>query len=136
MKEIYTFLAQHPEYTLKDIEGDYGWVHFILPVSSPRLDGGFYVVGQLTDWRLDDNSKMIYNDRLRSYISAIYLKQGYYNYQILFKSIGDDIGDESVIEGNHVETENEYNIFVYYRRQGELYDRLLGVSTITSRLSN
>ncbi len=37
MKEIYTFLAQHPEYTLKDIEGDY--------VKAARFNGETWFVG-------------------------------------------------------------------------------------------
>ncbi len=116
-------------------EGDYGWVHFILPASAPRLDGGFYIVGQLTDWYLNDNSKMTYLEQYNAYIAALYLKQGYYNYQVLFKAVNSTIGDESALEGNHVETENDYVIYVYYRRPGDIYDRLVGLTTINSRTS-
>ena len=31
------------------------------------------------------------------------------------------------IDGNFDETENEYNVIVYYRNYGERYDRVVGV---------
>jgi hypothetical protein len=42
------------------------------------------------------------------------------------------VGDVSFIEGTHYETENDYNIFVYYRKPGTLYDQLIAMQKINS----
>ena len=108
-----------------DIESDYAWVHFSFP-SPPLLDGAFYVVGALTDYRLNDFSRMNYNIETNRYELALYLKQGYYNYQILFQRSGELVGDEQFMEGNHFETQNEYMVMVYYRKPGNEHDSLIG----------
>ena len=112
------------------IEGDYGWVHFSLPANQLRVDGRFYIIGQLTNWTIDKASEMQWNTDKKAYEKALYLKQGYYNYQIVFVHTGTKIGDETVVEGTHFTTENEYHIFVYYRRFGDTFDRLVGFATV------
>ncbi|MBD98356.1 MAG: hypothetical protein CMO34_00800 [Verrucomicrobia bacterium] len=54
------------------------------------------------------------------------LKQGYYNYQYVFLPKGSEKGDEAMVEGTHAEAENDYYFFVYHRKIGEIYDRLIG----------
>lgn len=108
-----------------DTESDYAWVHFCFP-SDPYFDGTFYVVGALTDYLLSDFSRMNYNVKTNRYELALYLKQGYYNYQILFLHTGETIGDERPAEGNHFETKNEYLVTVYYRKPGNEHDSLIG----------
>ena len=41
--------------------------------------------------------------------------------------------DVTMIEGNHWETENEYNIMIYFRETGSLFDRLLNFTTLNSK---
>ena len=43
---------------------------------------------------------------------------------------GKDTGRTDVIEGNKYETRNLYTVYVYNRRPGERYDRLIGVYTL------
>ena len=38
--------------------------------------------------------------------------------------------DLKPIEGEHFQTENEYEIFVYYRAMGSRYDELIGYSVL------
>ena len=40
--------------------------------------------------------------------------------------------DETLLEGNHYETENDYTIYVYHRQMGTFYDQLIGVKKINS----
>ena len=54
------------------------------------------------------------------------LKQGYYNYQILYIPNGYTVGSYKEVEGNHSETQNYYNIYVYYREPGNDYDSFIG----------
>jgi hypothetical protein len=48
------------------------------------------------------------------------------------KDIRTGKADESLIEGNHWETENEYTVWVYWHEMGSLYDRLIAVQNISS----
>ena len=116
----------------QDIEADYAYVHFFLPYPEPETQGNFYVMGKLTDWRMTNTSKMTYNYKRFGYECKLYLKQGYYNYILVLSKDGKKAGDETVLEGSHWDTENDYTIFVYYRQVGEYYDKLVGVRKLNS----
>lgn len=115
-----------------DIEADYLWVHFSLPYDAPLVDGDLYVMGELTNWAFTKDAKLKYDYAQKTYKTALYLKQGYYNYEYLFLKNSETVGDVSFIEGTHYETENDYNIFVYYRKPGTLYDQLIAVKKLNS----
>ncbi len=112
------------------VESDYAWVHFYLPMRNPLEHGHLYVLGGLTDWQFTDQNRMNYNYGENAYELSLLLKQGVYNYQYAFLQENEGGADVSMIEGSHSQTENTYNIFVYYRRPGDLYDRLVGVSRV------
>jgi hypothetical protein len=115
-----------------DTEADYVWVEFFLPYPNAEADGNFYVLGKLTDWMLTKNSKMNYNTRRQGYECKLYVKQGFYNYTYVLKKDNGKGGDETITEGNHWDTENDYTIFVYHRQRGQYYDKLIAVRTINS----
>ena len=115
-----------------DIQADYAWVFFSLPMETPVSTGQLYLLGALTDWQINENSRLVYNPVKKAYQKALYLKQGYYNYIYVLKDFRNSIADESLIEGSHWETENEYTIFVYYRETGGLSDRLIAVQNLNS----
>ncbi|PKP37826.1 MAG: hypothetical protein CVT98_05645, partial [Bacteroidetes bacterium HGW-Bacteroidetes-15] len=107
------------------LEGEYVYVHFFLEYPAPLIDGDIFIMGALTDWNFDDNSKMKYNYNRKGYDATIYMKQGYYNYLYAFVENRQNVGDESFVEGQHYETENDYLILVYYREPGTFYDQLI-----------
>ena len=108
-----------------DLESDYAWVVFYLP-SQMRLDGSFYVWGELSDWYCTEQNKMNYDKRFGAYTTSLYLKQGFYDYMIMFMPSGYTLYETSIMEGNHSETNNTYHIYVYYRKPGNSYDSLIG----------
>lgn len=115
------------------IEAEYVWVNITLPMAQPWLDKSVYVVGQLTDWRLDSASRMDYNPKFKAYVKRILLKQGYYAYQLLvmgtmgrLEPMG-DISATETLEGDHMETPNTYTVFIYHREPSDRADRLLSV---------
>jgi hypothetical protein len=112
------------------IEADYAWVHFFMPWPALLSNGKFFVLGEVTRWRLDENSIMNYNFNRRGYEFKLFLKQGYYNYMIVFRENGKTAGNESLVEGAHWETENEYTIYFYFHETGTSYDRLIAATTI------
>ena len=116
----------------QDIEADYAYVDFFLPYPTPETQGNFYVMGKLTDWRMNSNSKMSYNYKRFGYECKLYLKQGYYNYIYVLSADGKKAGDETTTEGNHWDTENDYTILVYYRQVGVYYDQLIGIKKMNS----
>jgi hypothetical protein len=113
-------------------EADYAWVHFLLPYPAHISGATFHVLGDLASWQTDESSRLYFNPKYQGYQLSLLLKQGYYNYKYVLKETGRNIADESLIEGNHWETRNDYTIFVYYRETGALYDRLLTVGTINN----
>ena len=110
-----------------DLEADYFIVHFSLDYDKPLSDGNIYLEGEFTYDLFNDRSQMIYNPDTRRYEKTLFLKQGAYNYQYLYLPFGQTKATPSLIEGNYVDTKNEYLIKVYHRVQGERYDRLIGI---------
>ncbi len=115
------------------VGADYVYVHFSLAYPAPMIHGNIHIMGALTDWGFNNNSKMIYNYHTRAYEKVLLLKQGYYNYAYAFLENGKEAADMGLLEGNHSQTENDYAIYVYYRKPNELYDRLIGVKFLNSR---
>ncbi len=109
------------------VEADYVWVNFSLPVEKPFLDGSVHIVGELTQWQINDNSRMEWNNKYKAYTKRLYLKQGYYAYQLLFLPTGEKEALTSVIEGDHAVMQNNYTVYVYLRMPGSRYDRLVGL---------
>ena len=64
----------------------------------PYMNGNIYVVGDLTQWRMDEQSRMEYNPDLHAYQLRLLLKQGYYAYQLLFVPVGESEGLTSTLE--------------------------------------
>lgn len=111
---------------------DYSIVHFIFKAEDPWLDGNLYVQGDFSYGRLDERNKMTYNFEAKEYRADIILKNGGYNYQYIFKRIGETAGETDRVSYSHWQTENEYTVYVYYRKFGSQYDRLLSVITFNS----
>jgi len=118
----------------EETEGDYAWIHFSVPMVSPISGGNFYLFGQLTDWAYDKKFRLQYNFKTRAYEIQAYLKQGYYNYEYVFLQNNEKVADNTLIEGSHFETENDYIIYVYHRSMAGNFDRLIGVKHINSSL--
>lgn len=115
------------------LEAEYVWVNISLPMAQPMLEGNVYVVGQLTEWKLDSTSRMDYNPQYKAYVKRLLLKQGYYSYQLLVEKSKIQKIEESKsrrLEGDHWETPNEYTIYVYQREPGDRADRLVSVKRI------
>ncbi|MDE7412413.1 MAG: DUF5103 domain-containing protein [Muribaculaceae bacterium] len=125
------FLVKEYNATDSNIGADYITVHFFL--DTPELIGkDVYVDGEVTHGNFDSFNRMTYNGATGGYELAMPLKQGAYNYRYVTKT-RDENGriSDSEIEGDKYETENEYGIYVYMRKPGERYDRLIGHTILT-----
>ena len=113
-----------------ELEADYVWVNISLPMEQPLLGGSIHIVGALTDWCLDDASRMDYNQEYKAYTKRLLLKQGYYAYQLLYLPARLSQAETAQIEGDHHETPNTYTISAYYRSPADRADRLLAVCVV------
>ncbi len=109
-----------------DFSEDYAFTHFTLKSNFPITGGDVYVFGELTDWQIQDDAKLRYNKEFDFWETELLLKQGAYNYQYVFVPAGSKEIDATYIEGSHYETNNIYNIYVYFQEEGSSYDRLIG----------
>ncbi|MBY0436345.1 MAG: DUF5103 domain-containing protein [Cyclobacteriaceae bacterium] len=105
------------------ISSNYVYVNFGL--QSPPIKGDVYVVGAFNGWQRTSENKLAYDQGI--YAQRILLKQGFYNYQYWVDAKG---ADANQVEGNYFQTENLYEVFVYYRPFQPNADLLLGYFVI------
>jgi hypothetical protein len=94
------------------------------------------VFGALTGWNANQTNQMKWNFERAGYELTLLLKQGYYNYLFVYVPEGAKLADSVNLEGTHFITENDYQIFVYYRDQAGRYDRLVGFTNLNSSIKN
>lgn len=118
-----------------NIDGDYTWVYFTLKSEVPLPDS-VYVMGELTDWRIQERFKMTYNHANKAYEGKALLKQGFYDYMYVTTPQNPaELPETTFTEGNYFDTENDYHIFYYVRNQFLDYHELLGFKRINSNTS-
>lgn len=86
-------------------------VHFFLDLKG-NINEDIYLSGKLTNWRFANFNKMKYNDISGLYMCNLMLKQGLYDFAYVIPNHEDN---PNIIEGNHFQTKNEYEIIIYYR---------------------
>ncbi len=126
------FILRNAEYDDEETTSEYAFVHFTLRAEEQLPGGDPYVCGQWTNGTWDPQCRMQWDEAAKEYRAAVLLKQGYYNYQ--YRQMGDDgRGSTALTDGNFYETENEYSVLVYYRKQGGRYDRLVAHTSVTTK---
>lgn len=111
-------------------DSDYAKVVFSLNVNPPSK-GAIYVVGRFNNYALDPANKLVYDLNKKKYTTTLKLKQGIYDYKYVWV---DEQGkfDDTIFEGSFFETDNNYQVFVYYRKPGGRWEELVGYSTVNS----
>jgi hypothetical protein len=100
---------------------NYANVHFSL--ASKPIPGDVFVTGAFTYWNLNDNNIMQYDSTRQQYHASFLMKQGWYDYQYVVRSRE---LPPYYLEGSHFQTENSYEILVYYRPFKPNADLLIG----------
>jgi len=139
-KDVYHFehdingqlLIQNNDGNKKNIEADYCWVYFFISHKFISIDGGVFIMGELTNWQFNTENKLTYNFKKQGFEGKLLLKQGYYNYQYVSLNENRSIADFSLFEGNHFETTNDYTISVYYKEPGTYFHQLIGYQKISA----
>lgn len=115
---------------------DYATVHFsFIPGDGAAFaDKDVYMIGRFTGGGLNDSTRMSWNADKGRYERSFFLKQGYYSYAYVTVDKSDAAMKPSFAqtEGNHIDTENNYLILVYFRPLGARADELVGISRFNS----
>lgn len=114
-----------------DSEADYSYVNFTLKYPE-QLDKKIYVYGKFNDNQLTDENLMKFDEKSQSYVAKIKLKQGFYNYNYILLNPDNTI-DTTVVNGSFDQTENDYQVLIYYSKFGSKYDRLIGYGVGSSK---
>ena len=119
-----------------NIHAEYAWIHFSLD-HPQRPDGEeVYIYGNFNNYDLEDATRMYYNADNGRYETALLMKQGYYNYKYVVAKNGQKLS-KNPISGDFWETENEYDVLVYYRPPGARFDELVGAGkALSTSISN
>ncbi|MFP9112436.1 DUF5103 domain-containing protein [Flavobacterium sp. RHBU_3] len=129
------FVIKNTNLSVSDnnLESDYSWVYFKL--SAPLLfdKKAVYVGGMFNNYAKTDEYKLDYNEKDNVYEKAIMIKQGFTNYMYILTNKDGSIDGADAPDGNYYQTENQYDIFVYYRQNNERYDRVIGHGTANSQ---
>lgn len=117
---------------INEVEADYAWVFFSL--SAPNYFGkkDIYINGMFNNYAIDPEFKMDYNVEKGIYEKALLLKQGFTNFRYTVSDAKGNIDHENAIDGNFYQTENNYFVIVYYRENGQRYDKVIGKGVATS----
>lgn len=115
-----------------EVEADYMWMYFTFFSPDVTAKTGIYVTGMFNNNQLTDENKMDYNADKGVFEKAILIKQGFVNYNYTQVTPDGKIDNPNNPDGNYYETENVYTALVYYRANGERYDRVIGRGDVNS----
>ncbi len=114
------------------IEADYAWVFFSLSAPDYFEKKDIYVNGMFNNFALTDENKMERNTKTGLFEKALFIKQGFTNFQYQIASNKGVIDNENAVDGNFHQTLNDYMVLVYYRENGQRYDRIIGKGEASS----
>jgi hypothetical protein len=122
------FVIENFETRRGAVEADYVETHFSMePGFDP--DGDVYLFGLFSDWKLKPGFRMEKVSGKNRYEATLQLKQGFYNYAYVITKPGIK-PDEVSLEGSYNQTENLYDVLVYFRPIGARYDHVIGYALI------
>lgn len=125
------YLVNTIQGTDPSIEADYAVMHFSLANYMDLLGSKVYVQGRFNNYAINEENQLFYNEDTDLYEAQLLMKQGFYNYRYVVVNEKGEV-DPVKISGSNFETENDYLIIVYFRKFGEIYDRIIGIGSTNS----
>lgn len=116
------YVIENLDYQDAEATATYVNVNFLL-AAPKQVNGDVYVIGAFNNWARTNENKLTYVPSLGGYTTGFLLKQGRYDYQYWV--------DNSKLpgyhfEGSHFQTENRYEILVYFHSLQPRGDMLVG----------
>lgn len=115
-----------------ETEADYAWVYFSLAPPPDLGENDIYINGMFNNFAISPENKMEFNKEKGVFEKAIMIKQGFVNYQYVQANSKGAIEAANAVDGNFWQTENNYFCLVYYRENGQRFDRIIGKGTASS----
>jgi len=113
-------------------DGDYAYVFFNLAANLSLPKDDIYLTGKFNNYELTEAYKMVLDPTRNQYTTHALLKQGVYDYQYVFQNSATKQADSKPLEGSYFETENDYQILVYYRPPGSRWEELVGYKAVNT----
>lgn len=104
------------------LTSNYVFVNFTLQAPTTNLEKVF-IRGAFNNWGDEQENEMVYDNIQKEYKARFLLKQGYYDYMYWTES---KKLPPYYLEGSHFQTQNGYEIFVYYHEFRQRIDLLIG----------
>ena len=122
------FYIRNMDFAEHSTQSEYIYTLFSLKDSS-NIDRDIYLVGGFNNYVRSALNKLTYNTEQKTWETAQLLKQGVYDYEYVLESA--DKTQISKFSGSYFDTENEYQILLYYRKPGTYWDEIIGFKQIT-----
>jgi len=129
------FVVRNINSSKNEIESDYAWVYFSLSAPSFMKNKNIYITGMFNNYSLSPEYKMDFDAAKNIYEKAIFIKQGFTNFQYQIADNKGNIDAENAIDGNFWQTENDYTLLVYYRENNDSYERVIGKANANSNVT-
>ena len=123
------YAIENLDYMEPALSCQYIFVDFTLRAEQLK-DGDVYVVGKYNNFARTEENKMKWNKATSAYETTIVLKQGWYDYTYYVDS---PTLPSTYFEGSHYQTENFYDVFIYYKSLTPMADILLGYFSLPYR---
>jgi len=117
-------------------EAEYMGVLFTLNAPAPGVNGEAYVIGRFNNFTLSKENKLIYDAGRKQFYGNLMLKQGLYDYEYAWFDNDTKTIQSQPFEGSFFQTENSYQIFVYYRRPGARWETLIGYTNLSNKVTD
>jgi hypothetical protein len=120
------------KFYIRDLEGRDSrltseYVDILFTLDQAATADPIYLLGAFNNWKKSQDSRMNYNPMTDKFEQRVILKQGWYDYSYETEE------QPYVIERSFFETENLYEVFLYYRAMGARGDELIGYFKVNHR---
>ena len=123
------YAIENLDYREPTLSCQYIFVDFTL--RSDELKGAnVYVVGNYNHYARTEENRMKWNKATSAYETSIVLKQGWYDYTYYVES---PTLPATYFEGSHYQTENFYDVLIYYKNLTPMADLLVGYFAVPYR---
>lgn len=100
------------------------YIQTTFSLKTEQSEDEYYVLGGFNHWQKTPQSKLKWNPLSEVYETEYLLKQGWYDYAYTAEH------DLNVFERSFFQTENTYEVFIYFRPVGARGDQLVGYSRV------
>ncbi len=113
-------------------DADYGNTNFVLKAEAPDTEGFAYVVGKFNAYQKNKTNRMVYHPERKEFTLNTLLKQGVVDYRYVWANADGKLINNNAFEGAYYQTENDYQILIYYRAPGARFDQLISYTELNS----